>query len=428
AVDIWESLITSSVPIRIQARWTTLGASVLGSANYTSAYANFEGAQKLNVFYPVAIAEKITGREMNNSQPDLFANFNSSFDWHLNPDTPPTGKYDLKTVVLHEIGHGLGFSGTFTVSATQGFFGLSTTSVPIIYDVPVRNGFLANLIESYPSGSEDLRAQLVSQNLFFTTATVPAAKLYVPTTFNGGSSISHVDESTYNGGGDALMTPQIGASERIENPGIALKMLKDLGWSYTKIIHNPVTAFEDIAGPYTITTSIQADAAGYNDLTVKLHYTLNGTTFTTLDMTPTGTANEFSADIPSAGIARDYGYYISVNDTEGREFVSPGKIVTALQAQRQTLHVFSTGPDTEAPKITHTPKGFLLDSDTELIVDAKVTDNLGVKTVSLEYYKNAVSLGTIPLALTSPEEDSIYATTLNLAALNLQIDDQIKYR
>lgn len=125
AVDIWASLLTSSVPIRIEARWRSLGTGVLGSANYTYAYANFKGAQKLDVFYPVAIAEKITGREMNEGQADIFANFSSTFTWHFNPDTPPApGTYDLTTVVLHEIGHGLGFSGTTTVSGQTGSFGL----------------------------------------------------------------------------------------------------------------------------------------------------------------------------------------------------------------------------------------------------------------------------------------------------------------
>lgn len=428
AVDIWESLITSSVPIRIEARWTALSAGVLGSANYTSAFANFEGAQKLNVFYPVAIAEKITGREMNNGEPDLFANFSSSIDWHLDPNTEPFGKYDLKTVVLHEIGHGLGFSGTFTVSGTQGRFGLSTTTIPIAYDIPIRNGANANLIETYASPSADLRTQLTSQNLFFSSSTVPSAKLYAPLTFDGGSSISHVDESTYNGSINALMTPQIGMSERIENPGISLSMLKDLGWSHTKIIHTPVAAVESTAGPYTIKAIIQADAAGYVSNSVKLHYTLNGTSFTTIDMTATGVTNEFSADIPSAGIARSYGYYISVKDNDDREFVNPGKRVAALQAQQQNIFVFTTGPDTQAPKITHTPKGFILDSDTELIIDAKITDNLGIESVALEYFKNSTSIGTVPMTLSSPEADSIYTATINLATLNLETNDQIKYR
>lgn len=428
AVDIWESLITSSVPIRIEARWTALSAGVLGSANYTSAYANFEGAQKLNVFYPVAIAEKITGREMNDGAPDLFANFSSSVDWHLDPNTEPFGKYDLKTVVMHEIGHGLGFSGTFTVSGTQGRFGLSTTTIPIAYDVPIRNGANANLIETFTSPSANLRTQLTGQSLFFTSSTVPSAKLYAPLTFDGGSSISHVDESTYNGSINALMTPQIGMSERIENPGISLSMLKDLGWSHTKIIHVPLTAVESTTGPYTIKAVIQADVAGYASNSVKLNYTLNGTTFTTVDMTTTGVTNEFSTTIPSTGVASSYGYYISVKDNDGREFVNPGKRVAALQAQQQNVFVFTTGPDTQAPKITHAPKGFILDSDASLIIDAKITDNLGIESVALEYFKNSTSIGTIPMTLSTPEADSIYKATINLVALNLETDDQINYR
>ena len=86
AIEIWSSLISSPMPIRITVQWTALGTNVLGSASYTNAYVNFEGAQKLNVYYPVAIAERITGREMNNGEPDIFARFSSNTSWNFDPD------------------------------------------------------------------------------------------------------------------------------------------------------------------------------------------------------------------------------------------------------------------------------------------------------------------------------------------------------
>jgi hypothetical protein len=89
AVDVWESLITSTVPIHIRAEWTALGSGVLGSAIYTTAFANFAGAQKLNVFYPVAVAEKIQDKELNPGEPDIFSRFSSSVNWHYNPTTTP---------------------------------------------------------------------------------------------------------------------------------------------------------------------------------------------------------------------------------------------------------------------------------------------------------------------------------------------------
>ncbi len=425
AVDIWAALLNTPMPIRIEARWTTLGANVLGSANYTYAYANFEGAQKLNVFYPVAIAEKITGREMNGGDIDIFANFNSSFTWHFDPTTtPPAGTYDLTTVVLHEIGHGLGFSGTLRVSGTQGLFGLSTTTAPIIYDIPIENIAGSNLIETFDSPSANMAAMLTSGNLFF-DAPSGRTKLYAPTTYSSGSSISHVDETTYNGTKDALMTPQIAAREQLNHPGIALQMLGDIGWETIKIKHNKLPGTENIAGPYTVTAKIEADS-GYNASTVTLHYTTDGSTFIPVPMAPSGPADTFTGNIPGSGVARDYGYYISVENEDGVEYVNPGKFVRAKNTQLQHFFIFKTGPDTSAPIITHTKKPFLLDTETELVITAEISDNTGSLDAVLQYTINDVPQADKILTLTVPETDSVYTVTLDITAL--ANGDVIKYR
>lgn len=427
AVEIWESLLNTSVTIHIEARWTPLATGVLGSANYTSAYANFKGAQKLNVFYPVAIAEKITGREMNGAdQPDIFANFSSVFDWHYDPDTqPPAGKYDLTTVVLHELGHGLGFSGSLRVSGTNGLFGLSTTGVPIIYDVPLESGTGANLIETIASPSTAMAAPLTSSALFF-DAPSGRSQLYAPSTYNGGSSVSHLDEIAYNGTANALMTPFIAAREQLNNPGLAFEMLKDLGWETIRINHYELPGSENVSGPYTVTATIDADN-GYDEASVTLHYRTSATeAFTSVPMTPSGPAHTYSGDIQGTGAPLQYGYYISVVNETGVEYVNPGKIVRPLNTALQNLYVFETGPDTEAPIITHEQKPFLLDSETEFTITAEISDNTGSVTAVVEYSVNAVPQANIPLTLISPEEDSLYTATINIASL---VDgDQITYR
>jgi len=427
AIGIWESLISSPVPIRIDAYWSSLGPGVLGGALYTSAYANFTGAQKLNVFYPVAMAEKITGQNLNGSNPDIFVQFSSSANWHYNIGTPPpSGQFDLATVVLHEIGHGLGFAGTFTVSGSTGEVGLQSSGVPIIYDVPVQNATGANLIQTIPSPSPDLRAQLISDNLFFNSATSNNPKIYAPVNFNGGSSISHLDEITFNNTASALMTPQIAPSERIHDPGVAWNMLKDMGWEIVKINHQPLSDSENTTGPFVITTTLQADN-GYTASSLRLNYTTNGTTFTVVDMIPTGLPNQFTASIPGTGSPQDYGYFIGVNDSQGREFVNPGKIVRKMASELQNLHVFSTGPDTKAPIITHASKPFLLDSETELGLEARVTDNIGIASVTLEYQINGVPQTNQAFVLQNPGADSVYSYTINLGS-GLSNGDVLTYR
>lgn len=425
AVEIWESVLESSVTIHVEVRWVPLAAGVLGSANYTSAYANFKGAQKINVFYPVAIAERITGQELNGAdQPDIFANFSSVFDWHFDPNTtPPVGTYDLTTVVLHELGHGLGFSGSLRVSGGSGLFGLASTGVPIIYDVPIETFAGENLLETLASPSAALATPLTSNALFF-DAPSGRSQLYAPTTYNGGSSISHLDETTFNSTGNSLMTPFIAAREQINNPGLSLEMLQDMGWETIRINHQKLSGTENVIGPYTVTAAIDADN-GYDAASVTLHYT-TGSTFTTVQMMPSGPANTFSADIPGDGAAHNYFYFISVKNNEDLEYVNPGKRVQPLNPQVQLVYVFEVGPDTRAPLITHEQKPFILDSETELEITAEISDNTGSVTAVVEYLINDVPQTNLPLVLTAPAEDSIYTATLNISAL---VDgDKIKYR
>lgn len=429
AVDIWATLLQTSQTITIDAYWLPLSGGVLGGALYTGAYANFDGAQKLNVFYPVALAEKMSGRNLNGSNSEIFTQFNANANWHLNPNTPPpAGAYDLATVVLHEIGHGLGFSGSFKILSSngQGEVGVQSTGIPIIYDVPIENGFSQNLISSFTSPSSQLATQLTSDNLFFRSPNSARPKVYAPASFSSGSSISHLDENTFNNSADALMTPFIAPAERMHSPGVAWTMLKDLGWENVFIAHTPLPNTENVTGPYMVTVSIQADN-GYQSSSVKLNYTTNGTTFTQITMTPTGNPNEFTAAIPSTGTTTTYGYYISVNDNNNRQFVKPGKFVRKQNTELQALFLFEAGPDTRPPVISHSPRPFLTENDTELLIDARVSDNIGIATVVLQYEINGATQPPVNFVLQSPGEDSIYHATVNLGS-GLNDGDIIRYR
>jgi hypothetical protein len=81
AVDIWESLLVSPVTIHVQATWTPLGTGVLGSAGATAYYNDPSGAVRSGASYPVALAEKIAGQELNApTEPDINARFSSTFN------------------------------------------------------------------------------------------------------------------------------------------------------------------------------------------------------------------------------------------------------------------------------------------------------------------------------------------------------------
>jgi hypothetical protein len=242
AVDIWASQITSPIPIEVNATWEPLGAGVLGAAGPDQLWANFDADVRPNLYYPVALANKLAERDVNPDRGDINAFFSSSFgNWYFGTDgnTPP-GMYDFVSIVLHELGHGLGFSGSMRVQSGQGSWGYGT-GYPSIYDVFAENGTGSALLNTsfFPNPSVALGRQLTSNNIFWDGPTARTAaggsppRLYAPSFWQSGSSYSHLDEAAYGAGDpNSLMTPQIGQAEAIHDPGpIARGMFTDLGWT-----------------------------------------------------------------------------------------------------------------------------------------------------------------------------------------------------
>ncbi len=256
AVDIWAGLVSSPRPIRISATFAALGSNVLGSAGATCYHANFSGAPVANTWYPNPLADRLSGSDISAGGCDpaeasfeLSASFSSSANWYYGVDgNPPSGQYDFVSVVLHEIGHGLGFAGFADVSSTSGEGTVVASGRPSIYDqfTVTENG--VSLFTGFTSPSVALGTQLTKAfsagnprgpGVYFNGTSTNAAnggvtaRLYTPATWNGGSSYSHLDDSVYPAGhADSLMTHAIGSAESIHHPGnVALGMFKDMGWS-----------------------------------------------------------------------------------------------------------------------------------------------------------------------------------------------------
>ncbi len=244
AVDIWASVLNTSVPIKVVAKWEPLGQNTLGSAGPATFFG--DGTK----WFPVALAEAINGTALNSpDSADINASFSSVFsNWYFGTDgNTPAGKFDFVTVVLHELGHGLGFLGSFDYDTTnsQGSWGLGS-GLPFIFDLASVNGSGLQLIDvnNFGNPSVALGNELVSNNLFTSgTKTIAAnggtaAPLYAPNPWEDGSSYSHFDEASYPPGNPhSLMTPAVGTAEAIHDPGaLMLALFEDNGWSVTPIV------------------------------------------------------------------------------------------------------------------------------------------------------------------------------------------------
>ncbi|MDP9394704.1 MAG: hypothetical protein M3Q27_10860 [Actinomycetota bacterium] len=235
AVNLWASKLNSPVPITVKASFEPLGEGVLGSAGPTNIWRDFAGAPRAGTWYVDAIANKRAGRQLDPS-PDIVARFSSNFtNWHFGTAAAPAGKYDFTSVVMHELGHGIGFLGAGNVANGTGT--VRVAGMPVSYDRYTETGVDKKLL-SFADNSSALATALKSGNVWFDSTRVrnangsKRAKLYAPGTWQPGSSYSHLDETTYPPGtAHSLMTPRLGAAETIREPGaISRAILLDLGW------------------------------------------------------------------------------------------------------------------------------------------------------------------------------------------------------
>ena len=239
AVAIWEGLLVSNVTIEVDAGWRTdWPSNILGGAGPNDFFANFPNTPQAGTWFPVAIANARAGSDLNGGDAEIFAEFNQNFPaWYFGTDgNPSSSQYDFVSVVLHELGHGLGFVGSMRVIAGVGSWGAGS-AYPFIYDRFTENGTGQALL-SFPNNSTTLAAQLTSNNIYFDGPNANAAnggtrpRLYAPASWQQGSSYSHLDETIYAPGTtNALMTPIINNDEANHNPGpITLGIFEDSGW------------------------------------------------------------------------------------------------------------------------------------------------------------------------------------------------------
>ena len=123
AADLWGASLDSNVDIQIQASFDPLGANVLGAAAARFSISNFNTLAapgfpggNANTNYHIALADKRSGVDLltvlglTPGTPEIVAQFSSDFDFYLGLDNNHGVKNDLVVVLLHELGHGLGFS------------------------------------------------------------------------------------------------------------------------------------------------------------------------------------------------------------------------------------------------------------------------------------------------------------------------------
>ncbi len=428
AASILESILPDDVHITVTATWKNISEPGVLANSSSTGYGVGWGIDAFLPWavYPAALAEKISGSLLNtDNEGDIELNINSSVNWYFGLDgNTPTLRYDLVTVVLHELIHGIGFFDSFYVETSTGSYG--TSSVPTIYDRFIENASGVKLTDTiaYINPSAELKTQITSGKVYFDGPVVnrylsgARAKIYSPATYSGGSSISHLDEDTYEDIDGALMTPYIKRGEAIHNPGKLVRaMLGDIGWINTRIIHDPVPDTEEHITSLEINAEIKSDTT-YNRDKVKLTWSFDEFQTTNSEfMSSPGSDNNFTSIIPVSAYETRLDYFIEAEDFFKRPYLMP--------SDTSSPYSVFIGTDTVRPVIMHTPFSLLFSTVDSIEFEAIAADNIGIDTVYVEYRINEGTLKNEGLVLYGENE---YRLSMNAKPLMINGGDSLQYR
>ena len=247
AVDIWSALLITEVPIEIDASFGEIES--LAHAGPLDFFL-FQGGG-FESFFPVGLANQLIGEDLDPDESDIGITMSDSEDWYYGLDgNPGEDQFDFVSVVLHEIGHGLGFFASFR-DEEDGTFGYgfevrgrdTGERFPVRFERFIWDTDINRLVDesSYSNPSSELVEAITGIKLFWYGLEAAEANggkdnfilLWAPEEFTRRSSVAHLDYHAYPPGtSNALMNPFQPKGEATHEPGpIVLAMLGDMGWT-----------------------------------------------------------------------------------------------------------------------------------------------------------------------------------------------------
>jgi hypothetical protein len=254
----WGERLQSSVPIIVDANWSGFSpadcsdfSGVLGFAGPDSLHRDFPNAPQAGTWYPSALANALRNADNDPTSPDIDASFNPNVDsdpgclggdgFYYGTDHNPGRKTDLLNVLMHELGHGLGFTsfvnqdGTAPDPGHPTFLGIFDH---FLFDESLGK-FWTQLTAGARASSSVNTGNLVWNGINVDRGNVVLdhgvnglnghMQMYAPNPFEGGSSVSHWDEVAVP---NVIMEPVLDGDDRAsEKVDLTTCLLKDIGWT-----------------------------------------------------------------------------------------------------------------------------------------------------------------------------------------------------
>lgn len=426
AISIWEQFLTSPIPISVLAKWENFSGNTLAQSRPSVFYKNFDSAPVSNVYYPIALAEKLSGREWNgDKEADIFCSFSNNAPWYFGTDgnTSET-KYDFITVVLHEMAHGLGISGF--LSDENGVGEISNPgNTPSAYDYYIYNSNKQRISDNtiFKSPSADLHKQLTSNNLDFGCSNPDChdskSAIYAPDSWKDGVSIYHLKSAQANTNDDhELMSAYLYKGEANHNPGInTLQILSEIGWNTNSFQVQEIKDIEETAMELPIQTKINSDLL-FENSSVQIIFSINN--FATQD-SATFSFNQsnqlFETNLHINNFKGKVQYFFKAK-------TAANKTITQPNLAPDNLFSFKIGSDYYSPQLKHNPSKLVSSSNPKIYFSAIASDNIGIAQVKIEYQINGVAQETFQLQTDNLDN---YFGELQLP-IQVSKNDRIQYR
>ncbi len=325
AAGIWGAFLDSGVSIEVRSQFDPLTctptSAVLGSAGTTTIHRDFTGAELTGTWYHQPLANKQSGSDRS-VNPDINATFNSSLNgspgclggrrFYLGFDnTTPSLTTNLLIVLLHEMGHGLGFS-TFASGST----GTLNGGFPDVYTTYMFDQTTSKYWNDM-TNAERMASAINDDNVYWDGPNVKLSsggltagrdvsngrvQLFTPNPIQSGSSVSHFNTDAFP---SLLMEPSITLNLPLDLD-LTKQQMRDVGWyrdTNADRVPDMINSVQPSSGSFPVGSQVTvtwANTDGFNrSVDIELS-TDGGTTFPTVLTTNETNDGSFQFTVPNS--------------------------------------------------------------------------------------------------------------------------------